>query len=353
MPVIERFEAHPRFGGFRIDTGALRAEVIELGGIVTRLEVPDREGRWGNVLLGCATVADYLAPHPHFNCLVGRYANRMTNARFALDGRIYSLDANVPPHHLHGGRHGFASRIWTGSFMRGAGPSRSPAEGSTDGSQVILRLRSPDGDCGYPGTLDVEARYGFADATVTLEFTATTDAPTPVSLTAHHYYNLATTPGTVLDHEVAIDANAYLPVAETLTQLGEVRPVDGTPFDLREGRLLADAMATPDAQMRLADGGYDHTFALAGDGFRHAATVRHPASGRTLAVATDQPGVQLYTGNTLHQAPGHGGRYPQYGGLCLETQQFPDAPNHANYPNAILRPGDVFRARTEFAFDVA
>lgn len=338
MPIVERFEAHPRFGGFRIDTGTLRAEVIELGGIVTRLEVPDREGRWGNVLLGCSAIANYLSPHPHFNCLVGRYANRMTNARFALDGRIYSLDANVPPHHLHGGRHGFASRIWTCT---------------TDGSQVILRLRSPDGDCGYPGTLDVEARYGFADATVTLEFTATTDAPTPVSLTAHHYYNLATTPGTVLDHEVAIDANAYLPVAETLTQLGEARPVDGTPFDLRQGRLLADAMATPDAQMRLADGGFDHTFALAGDGFRHAATVRHPASGRTLAVATDQPGVQLYTGNTLHQAPGHGGRYPQYGGLCLETQQFPDAPNHANYPNAILRPGDVFRARTEFAFDVA
>ena len=218
---------------------------------------------------------------------------------------------------------------------------------------MILRLQSPDGDCGYPGALDVEARYGFEGATVTLAFTATADAPTPVSLTAHHYYNLSATPGTTaLDHEVTIAANAYLPVAETLTQLGEVRPVDGTPFDLRQGRLLADAMATPDAQMRLADGGFDHTFALAGDGFRHAATVYHPASGRTLAVATDQPGVQLYTGNTLHQAPGHGGRHPQYGGLCLETQQFPDAPNHANYPNAILRPGDVFRARTEFTFGV-
>ena len=367
MPIVERFEAHPRFNGFRIDTGALRAEVIELGGIVTRLEVPDREGRWGNVLLGCAAVGDYLSPHPHFNCLVGRYANRMTNARFALDGRTYALDANVPPHHLHGGRHGFASRIWTGSLMRGAGPSRSPAEGSlmrgagpsrspaegsTDGNQVILRLHSPDGDCGYPGALDVEARYGFADATVTLEFTATADAPTPVSLTAHHYYNLSAMPGTVLDHEVAIDANAFLPVAETLTQLGEVRPVERTPFDLRQGRLLADAMAAPDAQMRLANGGFDHTFALAGDGFRHAAAVRHPPSGRTLAVATDQPGVQLYTGNTLHQAPGHDGRYPQYGGLCLETQQFPDAPNHPNYPNTILRPGEVFRARTEFTFGV-
>ena len=337
MPVIERFEAHPRFGGFRIDTGALRAEVIELGGIVTRLEVPDRNGRWGNVLLGCAAIADYLAPHPHFNCLVGRYANRITNARFALDGRTYALDANVPPHHLHGGRHGFGTRIWTGT---------------TEGNQVVLRLHSPDGDSGFPGALDVEARYGFADATATLDFTATTDAPTPVSLTAHHYYNLAAAPGTVLDHEVAIDADAFLPVAETLTQLGEIRPVAGTPFDLRPGRLLASAMAAPDAQMHLADGGFDHTFALAGEGLRQAATVRHPPSGRTLTVATDQPGVQLYTGNTLHHAPGHGGRYSQYGGLCLETQQFPDAPNHPNYPNAILRPGEVYRARTEFAFGV-
>ncbi len=341
--VIETFNAHPRFQGFRVDTGQLRAELIELGGIVTRLEVPDRHGSFGNVLLGCPAIADYLDFHPHFNCLVGRYANRMTNARFALDGKVYALDANIPPHHLHGGREGFGVRLWTGAI---------------EGDAVTFRLVSPAGEGGYPGRLDVEARYRFDAARVVLEIAASTDAPTPVSLTSHHYYNLSAVVGTVRDHEIAIDADAFLPISGQLTQLGEIRPVEGTPFDLRQGVVLGDALASPDAQMRLADGGFDHTFVLAGsrvqgERLRHAARVRHPASGRTLRVSTDQPGVQLYTANTLHQAGRHGGRYPQYGGLCLETQQFPDAPNHANYPNAILQPGEMFRAHTEFAFSLS
>ena len=335
VPTIEPFQAHPRFKGFRVDTGELRAELIELGGIVTRIETPDREGRWANVLLGCPRIADYLGFHPHFNCLVGRYANRMTNAQFTLDGETRKLDANVPPHHLHGGREGFATRIW---------------QGRIDGEAVVLELRSPDGDGGYPGALHVEARYGFENARVTLDIAATTDAPTPVSITSHHYYNLSGHIGSVAAHDIAIHADAFLPVSEALTQLGEIRPVDGTPFDLRRPTRLADAMAKPDAQMLLAGGGFDHTFVVAGDGARPAATVRHSATGRTLTVATDQPGMQLYTCNTLHEAGKHGRRYPKFGGLCLETQQFPDAPNHPNYPNAILRPGSTFRAHTEFAF---
>ena len=338
--MIEAFAAHPSFRGFRIDTGALRAELIELGGIVARIETPDRQGRWANVLLGCPAVADYLGFHPHFNCLVGRYANRMTNARFVLDGRTHALDANLPPHHLHGGTGGFGAQRW---------------EGAIDGDGVALRLLSPAGEAGYPGNLRVLARYGFAGSRIRLDFAATTDAPTPVSLTAHHYYNLSGAVGTVADHEIAISADAFLPVSDELTQLGEIRSVDGTPFDLRQPRRLAEAMAAPDEQMRLAGGGFDHTFVLrppAGAGLRKAAVVRHPASGRILEVATDQPGMQLYTGNTLHEAGRHGRRYPQYGGLCLETQQFPDAPNHPRYPSAILRPGETFRASTEFAFSV-
>ena len=334
--MIETFAAHPRFQGFRVDTGRLRAELIELGGIVTRLEVPDRHGVFGNVLLGCSTIAGYLGFHPHFNCLVGRYANRMTDARFTLDGTVHRLDANIPPHHLHGGREGFGLRLWTGAV---------------EGDAVVFRLVSPAGEAGYPGRLEVEARYRFDGASVHLDFSATTDAATPVSLTSHHYYNLSAAVGTVCDHEIAIAADAFLPISDQLTQLGEIRPVDGTPFDLRQGIVLGRAMAAADEQMRLAGGGFDHTFVFAGDG--HAATVRHPASGRTLAVATDQPGVHLYTGNTLHQAGRHGRRYPQYGGLCLETQQFPDAPNQPGYPNAILRPGETFRARTEFAFSLS
>ena len=333
--MIEVFQAHPRFKGFRVDTGDLRAELIELGGIVTRLEVPDREGALANVLFGCPTIAGYLGFHPHFNCLVGRYANRMTNAKFVLDGTTYPLDANLPPHHLHGGRNGFGLRVWAGEV---------------DADSVVLRLRSLDGDGGYPGNLDVEVRYRFDGACIALTFEAVTDAPTPVSLSSHHYYNLSGEPGTTVDdHEVTIDAGAFLPVSEDLTQLGEIRAVAGTPFDLRQGMVLGETLAASNAQMRLADDGFDHTFVL-GDGFRRAAVVRHPGSGRTLTVSTDQPGVQFYTANTLHAAPPHGRRYPKRGAFCLETQQFPDAPNHPGYPNAIVRPGQTFHARTEFAF---
>ena len=336
--MIETFEAHPEFKGFRVDTGSLRAELIELGGIVTRLEVPDRNGVFGDVLLGCPAIADYTGPHPHFNCLVGRYANRMTNARFTLDGTTYDLDANIPPHHLHGGRDGFGTRRW---------------KGEADGDGVVFRLASPSGDGGYPGTLAVEARYRFADSLIVLDIAATTDAPTPVSLTSHHYYNLSALPGTTIhDHEVTIHAAAFLPVSEDLTQLGMVQPVFGTPFDLRRPVAVRAAMAAGNRQMQFAGNGFDHTFVIAGHGLRRAAEVRHPASGRVLVVATDQPGVQLYTGNTLSAQGKHGCRYPLHGGLCLETQQFPDAPNHPNYPATILRPDERFRARTEFAFSV-
>jgi len=336
--VIETFDAHAEFKGFSVDTGSLRAELIELGGTVTRLEVPDRYGTFADVVLGCPTLADYLGPHPHFNCLVGRYANRMTNAEFSLDGVAHRLDANIPPHHLHGGGDGFGLRRWNGEV---------------DGDGVVFRLASASGDGGYPGTLAVKAEYRFADARVALEITATTDAPTPVSLTSHHYYNLSGVLGsTIDDHEVSIHAAAYLPVSEDLTQLGMVRPVFGTPFDLRSPVTLGNAMAANDRQVQLAGNGFDHTFVVAGIGLRPTAEVRHPASGRTLRVTTDQPGVQLYTGNTLSALGKHGRRYPVHGGLCLETQQFPDAPNHPNYPDAILRPGQRFRARTEFEFSV-
>ena len=336
--MIETFEAHPDFQGYRVDTGSLRAELIELGGIITRLEVPDRNGTFADVLLGCPTTADYAGPHPHFNCLVGRYANRMTNAAFTLDGVSHNLDPNIPPHHLHGGRDGFGTRRWAGEV---------------DGDEIVFRLTSAAGDGGYPGALAVEARYRFAASRIGLELTATTDAPTPVSLTSHHYYNLSGVHGsTIEDHEVTINAAAYLPVSEDLTQLGIVQPVFGTPFDLRRPTTLGGAMAVEDRQILLAGNGFDHTFVIAGRGLRRAAEVRHVASGRVLAIATDQPGVQLYTGNSLAAHGKHGRRYPKHGGLCLETQQFPDAPNHPNYPNAILRPGERFRARTEFAFSV-
>ena len=333
MANIEPFIAHdePRFHGYRVETPRLRVELIELGGIMTRLEVPDRRGVFGNVLLGCPTISGYLAPHPHFNALIGRYANRMTGARFSLDGALHQLDANVPPHHLHGGRHGFSARIWAGEVA---------------GDAVALRLRSPAGDAGYPGALEVQAKYRFLDAEIQLDITAETDAPTPVSLTSHHYYNLSAAGSTVADHVLAIDADAFLPVGAALTQLGERCPVAGTPFDLAAGALLGPRLASAHPQVRLV-GGFDHAFVLRGGGLRQAAVLTHPGSGRTLTVCTDQPALQLYTGNSLEEWG-----WPRHGALCLETQQFPDAPNHAAYPDATLRPGEVFHARTVFAFGV-
>ena len=336
---IDAFDAHPKFRGFRLATAVLRVTIIEHGGTITSIEAPDRDDEFANVLLGCPTLGGYLGHHPHFNCLVGRYANRIAGARFELDGEVHELDANIPPHQLHGGRRGFGVRHW---------------QGSVEDEAVVLRLTSEDGDGGYPGTLEVVARCSLVDSRLALDFEAVADAPTPVSLTSHGYFNLCGNPAsTVADHEVAIAASRYLPVSEELLQLGELQAVGGTPFDLRQGVVLGERLFLEDVQLQRA-GGFDHTFVIDGEGMREAAQVYHPGSGRTLAVHTDQPGVQLYTGNTLDEFSADGVPYTRHGALCLETQQFPDAPNHGAYlrhcPRAILRPGEVWRASTSFAF---
>ena len=336
---VDTFDPHPMFRGFRLETAGLRVTIIEHGGTVTSIEAPDRHGVFANVLLGCPTYDGYLGRHPHFNCLVGRYANRISRARFELDDQVHELDANIPPHQLHGGRKGFGVRHW---------------QGSVEDEAVVLRLTSEAGDGGYPGTAEVMARYSLAGNRLSLDFEATTDAPTPVSLSSHGYFNLSGIAGsTVEDHEVAIPASRYLPVSEELLQLGELREVADTPFDLRRGVALGERLWMADAQLQRA-GGFDHTFVVDGTGMREAARVHHPASGRSLTVHTDQPGVQLYTGNTLDEFHANGVPYTRHGALCLETQQFPDAPNHAAYlrhcPHAILRPGDVWQASTAFTF---
>ena len=317
----------------------IEVELIEFGGTVTRWLVPDHEGKLGDVLLGCPTLRDYAGPQPHFNCLVGRYANRMTDARFTLDGKTYVLDANIGPHHLHGGRQGFGRRRWASEAIdRG----------------VRFSLESPDGEGGYPGNLEVRADYVLEGDTLQLTFRATTDAPTPVSLTSHPYFNLSAVQGTqIADHEIEVAAGAYLPVSDDLTQLGVIEPVDGTPFDLRRPTRIGDRLNVDEAQLRLA-GGFDHTFAIDGyDGSSvvPAATVVEPTSRRRLRVATNQPGMQLYTTNSLDDPGKDGVTYGPHQGFCLETQQFPDAPNHDAYPEAILRPGETLHAITRFRFD--
>ena len=333
---MQTINGHERFNVFRYQSENIDFEVIEHGGIVSRLAVPDAAGRKGNVLLGFDDPARYLGRHPHFNCLVGRYSNRMTNARFELDGRVVALDANIPPHHLHGGKAGFGLRRWAGRVI--------------DESTVELALSSAAGESGYPGNLEVSARYTVVDNTLTLTFEAETDAPTPVSLTSHPYFNLSgyrTT--TVDDHVISINADHYLPLSEQLTQIGIVRPVENTAFDLRRASRIGALRTRPDGEIERV-GGIDHTFVVNGSGMRQAAVLDHPPSGRRITVHTDQPGIQCYTSNTLDDFATADEPWLRYGAVCLETQQFPDAPNHPAYPDPTLRPGQKFVATTRFTF---
>lgn len=319
------------------DRSDIRVRLVDYGATVTSIECKDKHGKIEDLLLGCPSPEDHLKPHPHFNCIVGRYSNRITNAQFTLDGQVYRLDANIPPHQLHGGRRGFANRLWKGRQL---------------GNRVSFELISADGDAGFPGELQVVAEYQLEGSVLRLHMRAETDKPTPISLTAHHYFNLSGIQGSSLtDHSVAINADHYLPVSNNLTQLGRIAQVDDSPFDLRFLTPIQDRLSDSHPQIQLA-GGFDHTLVLNANRMEKACEVVHSPSGRTLSIRTDQPGVQLYTCNTLDAEGKNGVRYGKHQGLCLETQQFPDAPNHCNYPNAILRPGQIWEATTEYEFDV-
>ena len=323
------------------DGEGLAVQAITYGAIITAILAPDRHGTVADVVLGFDDLAGYLPRHPYFGALVGRYANRIAGARFTLGGRSYPLAANNGRHHLHGGVHGFDRHVWH-------------AEPIADG--VVFTRRSPDGEEGYPGTLDVRVAYRLAGrGELAVEYRATTDAPTPVNLTQHSYFNLAGHgAGTVCNHELVLHAERFVPVDATLIPDGPPAPVDGTPLDFRTPRRIGDRIDDPAPQLRHA-GGYDHTFVLApGTGVRPAARLVDPSSGRSLEVATTEPGVQFYSGNLLDGSfRGKGGLvYGRRSGLCLETQHYPDSPNRPNFPTTILEPGAVYESRTVFRFGV-
>jgi aldose 1-epimerase len=319
----------------------LRATLLSWGALLQKLEVPDRAGRLGDVVLGFDTLAPYLVRHPNFGVTVGRVGNRIAHARFTLDGVEYRLAANNGPNALHGGNVGFSKRNWTWHV---AGEDA-----------VRFEYVSPDGEEGYPGTLRVAATYALEDDNgLLLEWAATTDRATVVNLTNHSYFNLAGG-GDVRDHVVTLQADAFLPVDAVSIPLGEVRSVAGTPMDLRAPARVGDRLDAPDAQMRLVEGGFDHTFVLReGAGLRPAARVVDPASGRVMDVHATQPGVQFYTANKLDGSfIGKGGKaYGKHAGLCLETQHFPDAPNQPTFPSIVLRPGETYRHRAVYRFSV-
>ncbi|QGY01356.1 galactose mutarotase [Methylobacterium mesophilicum SR1.6/6] len=327
-----------------LSRGSLRVAVIDFGAAVTAIEVPDRAGRSANVVLGLDTLEGYETVSPSFGAVVGRYANRIGGGRFSLDGHTYRLPVNEGPNTLHGGPRNFGRRMWR-------------VERSDATSLALARL-SPDGEEGFPGNLEVRVRYSLpGEGVLRLDYAATTDRPTILNLTNHSYFNLAGEgAGSVLGHEVRLDADAFTPTDATQVPTGEIRPVDGTPFDFRTPRRLEAHIRDGDPQLAIAKG-YDHTFVLRGPAgtLRPAATCIDPGSGRRLDVWTTQPALQLYTGNNLDGTLiGPSGRIYRSGdGVCFETQGFPDAPNRPTFPSAVLRPGETFAATTEFRFSAA
>ncbi len=319
----------------------LRASLLSWGALLQKLEVPDRDGHVADVVLGFDTLAPYLVRHPNFGVTVGRVGNRIAHARFELDGIGYALAANNGPNSLHGGNVGFSKRNWTWRV-----------EGD---HAVRFEYVSPDGEEGYPGTLRVAATYALDDDNaLVLDWVAATDRATVVNLTNHSYFNLAGH-GDVRDHRVTLHADAFLPVDAVSIPLGELRPVAGTPMDLRAPTRVGDRLDAPDAQMRLVEDGFDHTFVLReGAGLHHAARVVDPGSGRVMDVHASQPGVQFYTANKLDGTfVGKGGAvYGKHAGLCLETQHFPDSPNQPAFPSVVLRPGEDYRHRAVYRFSL-
>jgi aldose 1-epimerase len=328
------------------NAAGLEVRAITYGGIITSIRVPDRDGRFDDVALGYDDLDGYLKNNsPYFGAIIGRYANRIGNAAFTLDGKTYPLAANNGPNHLHGGNTGFDKVVWQGQEFR-----------DNEGAGVVFRYTGRDGEEGYPGTLQVRVAYRLTDRNeLAVEYLATSDKPTPVNLTQHTYFNLTGGRRDVLDHELTIDADRYTPVDSTLIPTGMLAPVAATPFDFRKPMRIGARIQNDDEQLRRGRG-YDHNFVLNHDeGLRHAARVRDPMTGRVLDVSTTEPGLQLYTGNFLDGTitGKSGAAYIQRFGFCLETQHFPDSPNKPGFPSTILRPGGEYRSRTVFAFSVA
>ncbi|MBQ0998351.1 aldose epimerase family protein [Streptomyces nigra] len=325
--------------------GGTRMKVLSYGGVVQSLEVPDRRGRLANVSLGFRSLDDYVASSPYFGALIGRYGNRIGKGRFTLDGRTYQVDVNDGENSLHGGAQGFDKRVWD-------------VEPFTKGADVGLHLHltSRDGEMGYPGTLRVKVTYTLTRyGDWRIDYAATTDKPTVVNLTSHVYWNLAGEgSGSIEGHRLKIDGSRYTPVDAGLIPTGEQARVAGTPFDFRRAKTVGEDLREAHQQL-LYGQGFDHNWVLdKGISPRPewAATLQDPSSGRTLRIATTEPGLQFYSGNFLDGTlVGTGGRvYRQGDGLCLETQHFPDSPNRPSFPSTVLRPGQTYRSTTVHSF---
>ena len=320
----------------------LEARVISYGAIIVSLRTPDSDGQYADIVLGFDNLEGYVQHSPYFGAVVGRYANRIARGRFTLDGRAHELPINDPPNTLHGGSRGFDKLVWTAS-----------ARSSDD--ELDLTCTSPDGDQGFPGELTARVTYTLTDENeLRVEYRATTTKPTPVNLSQHSYFNLTgDARRDVLNHLITLSADRYTPVDATMIPTGELASVEGTPFDLRLPTRIGARVDVDDEQLRHG-GGFDHNFVLnrTEPGLMHAGHVAEPDSGRIMEIYTTEPGVQFYSGNSLDGSiRGKGGHaYGRRCGFCLETQHFPDSPNHPGFPSTILRPGEELTSRTVFAF---
>ena len=324
----------------------MEISVINYGGIITSLKAKDRNGKYQDIVLGFNSLPPYEDENPYFGAIIGRYGNRIANGNFKLDGQSYKLDINNPPNHLHGGLKGFHKAVW------------NPKEILNDRNVSLeLTYLSKHMEEGYPGNLDVKVTYTLNNKDeLSVFYEAETDKKTIINLTQHSYFNLSGNfSNDILDHEIRINADSFLPVDETLIPTGEIRSVLGSPFDFRKSKLIGQDIDTNNKQIEFGKG-YDHCWVInnQSNGLRSVASAYHYESGRVLDVYSDLPGLQFYSGNFLDGTlkSKKVGYYELRSGFCLETQHYPDSPNQENFPSVILKPGDVYKSNTVFKFSV-
>ncbi len=312
------------------------ARITDFGATITSITAPDRDGKLEDITLGFDRVEEYMGSHPYFGSTVGRYANRIANGKFALDGRQFTLDQNDGNNHLHGGFLGFDKIFWNSSIA---------------GEKLVMKHRSPDGDQGYPGNLDVQVAFSLSDGNeLDIEYNAVCDKDTIINLTNHTYFNLSGCQENILGHELKIYANKYTPIGEGSVPTGEIEPLAGTPLDFYRMTGIGERIRDAHVQLGIA-GGYDHNYVLDSTGI--CAEAYDPLSGRTLKAFTDKPGIQFYSGNYLNGIKGRDGIiYNKNFGFCLETQYYPDSPNNPGFSDCVLKKSKTYSHKTTYSFGI-
>ena len=322
---------------FTLSSGkGMEVDIINYGGIINAIRIPDKHKEPGDVVLGFDTLEEYLGEHPYFGAIVGRFANRIEDGEFEMDGTTYKLARNNNGNHLHGGLEGFDKKLWTASVHK-----------TLDDVTLKLGYESKDMEEGFPGNLMTEVNYTLnRDNELIISYRATTDRNTHLNLTNHSYFNLNNQRGTILDHELMIDAEQYTPFKSNSIPDGSIKPVAGTPYDFRIAKAIGE-------DIEKVSPGYDNNL-VAGQPYgemKRLAALHHPGTGRTMEVLTTQPGVQLYTSNFIDRIPGKDGMvYKKHSAVCLETQHFPNTPNEPSFPSTLLKPGEEFKQVTIYRF---